>query len=312
MLYQIKNISIPQNKRKDVNEKILHLIENNLTEKYEVSANDIYLSYTGFGGLHGLSYDDYDSYHAFSEAKREIELGAFFTPHHICKFIIDCLKPSNNDLVSDMTAGIGNFFNWLPNHANVWANEIDMRSYKVMKFLYPDANITADDMRNWEPSVKLDYVLGNPPFNLKWQVDKEEYLSQLYYCLKAYDVLKVCTQQSLSSSVSINYVNKVIVTELAWNGASLHQFTAGFVRFDSESDNKEIHYVTYENSIEANLLKLILSKEKLTLFLKDEEINDEELFERFGVDFDILSMLMTKEKDQDGCTRLRWGEQQII
>jgi hypothetical protein len=124
--------------------------------------------------------------------------------------------------------------------------------------------------------------------------------------------IMVCTQQSLSSSISINYVNKIIVPELAWNGASLHQFTARFVRFDSESDNKEIHYVTYENSIESNLLNLILSKEKLNLFMKDDDINDDELYERFGVDFDILNMLMTKEKDQDGYTRLNWGHQEIL
>jgi hypothetical protein len=46
--------------------------------------------------------------------------------------------------------------------------------------------------------------------------------------------------------------------------------------------------------------------------MKDDDINDDELYERFGVDFDILSMLMTKEKDEDGYTRLNWGKQEII
>ncbi|ALS22263.1 helicase-related protein [Paenibacillus naphthalenovorans] len=189
-MYKISNTVIPQNKRKEINEKILYLIENNLTTKYNITAENVYNSYTGFGGLHGLNYYDYDSYHAFSEAKKEIELGAFFTPHDVSKFLVDCVKPSNHDLIADLTCGMGNFFNWLPNHSNVYGCEIDIRSYKVAKFLYPDINITADDIRNWATNVSFDLVLGNPPFNLKWNVGKEEYLSQLYYCLKAYDVLK--------------------------------------------------------------------------------------------------------------------------
>jgi superfamily II DNA or RNA helicase/trans-aconitate methyltransferase len=189
-MYQISNTVIPQNKRETLNNKILHLIENNLTQKYNVTPSDVYNGYTGFGGLHGLNYNDFNSYHAFSEAKKQIELGAFYTPHHVCKFLIECLKPSSHDLITDMTCGIGNFFNWLPNHSNVYGNEIDIRAYKVAKYLYPNINITADDIRSWSPSVSLDLVIGNPPYNLKFKVGKDEYLSQLYYCLKSYDVLK--------------------------------------------------------------------------------------------------------------------------
>lgn len=155
------------------------------------------------------------------------------------------------------------------------------------------------------PNRKLFVVTGED-MSLK---QRKEMISDMK---KEPNPIMVCTQQSLSSSISINYINKIIVTELAWNGASLHQFTARFIRFDSEDDNKEIHFITYENSIESNLLKLILSKEKLNLFMKDDEIDDDELLERFGVDFDIFSMLMTKEKDQDGYTRLNWGQQSIV
>lgn len=182
-----------------------------------------------------------------------------------------------------------------------WDNEPVVIGCRFKKTVYSYARY----IKMLFPDRKLFVVTGED-MSLK---QRKEMISQMK---KEINPIMVCTQQSLSSSVSINYVNKIIVTELAWNGASLHQFTARFVRFDSESDNKEIHYVTYENSIENNLLKLILSKEKLNLFMKDDDISDDELYDRFGVDFDILSMLMTKEKDQEGYTRLNWGQQNIV
>jgi hypothetical protein len=182
-----------------------------------------------------------------------------------------------------------------------WNNEPVVIGCRFKKTVYSYARY----IKKLFPGRRLFIVTGED-MNLK---QRKEMIKEMK---KETNPIMVCTQQSLSSSISINYVNKIIVTELAWNGASLHQFTARFVRFDSESDNKEIHYITYENSIESNLLKLILSKEKLNLFMKNDDIDDEELFERFGVDFDIISMLMTKEKDQDGYTRLSWGKQEIV
>lgn len=47
------------------------------------------------------------------------------------------------------------------------------------------------DIRNYIPQVRFDYVVGNPPFNLQWMAENgKEYLSQLYYCLKAAQFLK--------------------------------------------------------------------------------------------------------------------------
>ncbi|WP_139116819.1 HsdM family class I SAM-dependent methyltransferase, partial [Paenibacillus polymyxa] len=190
MSYQISNITIPQHKRKEINDKIIHLIDNNLTAKHGITSQIIYNTYTGDGGLHGISFSDYGNFHSFSEAKKEIENGQFFTPHHVCKFIIDCIKPSKHDLIADLTAGMGNFFNFLPNHNNVYANEIDIKAYKVMKYLYPEIHISRDDIRNYHQDISFDLILGNPPFNLKWTVEKDEYLSQLYYCIKAHELLK--------------------------------------------------------------------------------------------------------------------------
>jgi len=187
MKYPIKNIVIPQEKRKDVNNKCLYVIENGLSV---LSQTDIFNAYTGDGGLHGLEYSNYNSFHSYTEAKKEIEQGQFFTPHNICKFMVDCIKPSKIDITADLTSGIGNFANYLPVEENVYLNELDIKAVKIAKYLYPKANITADDIRQYNTDTKFDIIFGNPPFNLKWELGREEYLSQLYYCIKSSQLLK--------------------------------------------------------------------------------------------------------------------------
>ena len=190
MKYLIKNITIPQEKRKEINDKILYLIENNLCEQYNISKEHIFGMFTGNGGLHGLNYKDFDNYYKFSEAKKEIEMGAFYTPHAICKFMVNCIKPSKMDLIIDITAGMGNFANYLPVEENIYLNELDIKAVKIAKYLYSKANITAEDIRHFNTDTKFDIVFGNPPFGLKWEMGKEEYLSQLYYCIKSSQMLK--------------------------------------------------------------------------------------------------------------------------
>lgn len=191
MKYQYLPQTIPQNQRKDLNEKIIYLIDSNSVSDHDISPTDIYNVYTGNGGLHELNRIDYDNYHDYSKDKKEIENGQFFTPPALCGFIMSCLHLSKSDLVADLTCGMGNFFNFMPTEDNAYGCEIDVRAYKVAKHLYPSANIECTDIRTYQPDVRFDYVVGNPPFNLKWWIDGEgKMLSQMYYCKKAADVLK--------------------------------------------------------------------------------------------------------------------------
>lgn len=188
MIYPIHPVTIPQNKRKEINEKILYLIDTDL--ECNISRSDVFNAYTGDGGLHGLSSKDYVNYHEYSEAKKEIEIGQFFTPHQLCKLLVDCIRPNQSDLIADLTCGMGNFFNYLPNLSNVYGNEIDLKALKVAKYLYPQANLQCEDIRQYNPDVTFDVILGNPPFNLKWKVGKSDRSSQMYYCEKAHSLLK--------------------------------------------------------------------------------------------------------------------------
>ena len=182
---------IPKEQRKALNDKILYLIDSGTAAEYGITAEDIYNAYTGDGGLHGLEQKDFDNYHKYSEAKKEVENGQFFTPAKICEYIMKSLKLSAGDTVADLTCGMGGFFNFAPTEDNIYGCELDIKAFKVAKFLYPDAHIECKDIRNYNPGTRFDYVVGNPPFNLKWKIEgKEDLESQFYYCLKASELLK--------------------------------------------------------------------------------------------------------------------------
>lgn len=191
MKYTPLNAPIPPEKRQELNDKILYLIDSGRADEFGITKEDIYNAYTGDGGLHGLKRSDYESYSEYSGAKKEIENGQFFTPPAICQFIAETLSPLKGDLVADLTCGMGSFFNFFPSEASLYGCELDNKAYKVARYLYPDAAIVNQDIRLYQPGILFDYVIGNPPFHLNWWIeDGKEVVSQLYYCIKAHELLK--------------------------------------------------------------------------------------------------------------------------
>lgn len=191
MKYNYSNEVIPQDQRSDINTKIEYIVNNDLPESETgISKEDIFNAYTGVGGLHGLQFSNYSNYYDYQKAKAEIEQGQFFTPYKLVEWIYNCLHISNNDLVADLTCGHGAFASCCPVESNFYGCELDGKSYRVAKYLYPDAKLENTDIRFYEPKVTFDYVVGNPPYNLRWSKDNNNYLSEYYYCLKAAELLK--------------------------------------------------------------------------------------------------------------------------
>ena len=181
-MYAIIPQQIPRDKRAEVNEKILFAIDSG---KNLIPKESIYNCYTGIGGLHNLKQADFSSYHRYAEAKKEFEMGQFFTPHELCRSMVEVLSPTSSEMVLDMCCGMGNFFNHLPNLHNTYGFDIDGRAVTVARHLYPEAHIEKCDIQQYRPEQRFDVIIGNPPFNLKFDCK----LSQEYYMDKAYDVL---------------------------------------------------------------------------------------------------------------------------
>lgn len=120
----------------------------------------------------------------------------------------------------------------------------------------------------------------------------------------------LCTQQCLPSSVNFEFVDKIIIPELHYNNARMSQFYMRFVRFTS-TNWKDIYFVTYSGSIESNQMQMVLAKEKLNLFMKGQDVDLDEVYNRFGVDYDLMAMLMSRGKDDNGNFQISWGEQSI-
>lgn len=204
--------------RKTLNEKVLYLIDSGTVVQAGITGEDIYNAYTGDGGLHGLERKDYDNYHSYSEAKKEIENGQFFTPQDLCQLVADALKVSQFDLVADLTCGKGSFFNFFPVESNLYGCELDAKACKVAQFLFPTANITPGDIRTYQPGLRFDYVVGNPPFNLRWWTKEgEEILSQMYYCRKAAELLKPLGILALivpQSFLADDFTDKAMIREM--------------------------------------------------------------------------------------------------
>ena len=181
-MYAIIPQQSPRDKRAEVNEKILFAIDSG---KDLIPKESIYNCYTGIGGLHNLKQADFSSYHRYAEAKKEFEMGQFFTPHELCRSMVEVLSPTSSEMVLDMCCGMGNFFNHLPNLHNTYGFDIDGRAVTVARHLYPEAHIEKCDIQQYRPEQRFDVIIGNPPFNLKFDCK----LSQEYYMDKAYDVL---------------------------------------------------------------------------------------------------------------------------
>ena len=58
-------------------------------------------------------------------------------------------------------------------------------------------------------------------------------------------------------------------------------------------------------------MQMVLAKEKINLFMKGQDVDLDEVYDRFSVDYDLMSLLMSREADDEGVLRITWGKQEI-
>ena len=275
MIYKNNNIIVPQDKREDINNKILSIINNNDTS-CGITKQDIYDCYTGNGSLHNYEREDYSSYQAYAEAKQEIELGQFFTSGELAEQIVNLLDINDDDLVGDLTCGKGSFFNYIQNQHNVYGCEIDPKVCKVAKYLYPDANIVCDDIKNYTCPVKLDIIIGNPPFNI--DIDGEK--SQFVFLKKCYEALKpggfcvfiiletfledefLCLNQRNQINEMYNFLCQMRLPDNAFNHYGIQSLSTKLVLLQKKSEElvERKYNNTYTNE---NTFKQVFAQNKI-------------------------------------------------
>ncbi len=274
MKYSYYGETIPLDQRNALNEKVLYLIASGTLENCAITPEDIYNAYTGDGGLHGLEQGDYENYHQFSEAKKEIENGQFFTPPRLCEFITACLKLSCHDLAADLTCGKGDFFNFMPAETNIYGCELDAKAARVAKFLYPEASIECGDIRSCHPDTRFDYVVGNPPFHLKWWTEGgREISSQMYYCLKSAELLKplgilalIVPQSFLADSFTdgrqikemeshFSFLGQILLPETAFSHLGISSFPTKLQFWQKRSAGSQVKPQPYRTDPDFSLSK---------------------------------------------------------
>lgn len=206
-----------------------------------VDPEELFNNFTGLGGLHNLNFKDYNNFHEFTEAKKELELGQFFTPPDLCQLIVESLQPGANEKIADLTCGSGNFFNFLP-EANCYGCEIEGNAYNVAKALYPAANIVQGDFTAVSFPVEFDLIVGNPPFNMKTKGGR---ISQYAYMHKAAQYLKPGKILSLivpKTFLADEYSNKHKWAELAEDFDFICQAEIPARYFDVDIETKVMYW----------------------------------------------------------------------
>ena len=137
------------------------------------------------GDLLGQVYEYFMGEFADSEGRRG---GEFYTPRSIVQLLVEMLEPYSGR-VYDPCCGSGGMFVWsekfVKKHAGrtsdiaVYGQELNETAWRLAKMNMAirgiDANIKRGDtlMDDRLPSLKADYILANPPFNIRdWNQER--------------------------------------------------------------------------------------------------------------------------------------------
>ena len=55
-------------------------------------------------------------------------------------------------------------------------------------------------------------------------------------------------------------------------------------------------------------MQMVMTNEKLNLFMKGQDADLDEIYDKFGMGYNLLSLLMRREADSEGKLCIHWGE----
>lgn len=68
----------------------------------------------------------------------------------------------------------------------------------------------------------------------------------------------------------------------------------------------DIYFLTYTGSLESNLLQMVIAKEKINLFMKGQDTDLDLIYDKFGIDYNLLALLLHRGVDEEGNFQIRW------
>jgi len=168
MRYNISTQTIPQEQRALLNAACIKQARYNLRgdEKLLTKAN-IFSVYSGHGAISGVERKKHSSFSDFIRAKRDEEQGQFFTSIDSANTITSILGVEKHATLFDPTCGIGVFANNVES-GNFTGVEKDEEVFTIASYLFNNQKIINCDILNFNQEKKFDYVVANPPFNLKF------------------------------------------------------------------------------------------------------------------------------------------------
>jgi hypothetical protein len=102
--------------------------------------------------------------------------GAFFTPTHVARFIVEALRGLSGGFTQgarwlEPSCGSGVFLEHIPDDAATTALELDETSARVSTLLYPGVNVIQGDALTHSRRDYYDFVIGNPPYGVALDVE---------------------------------------------------------------------------------------------------------------------------------------------
>ena len=158
----------------------------------------VFNSFSGNGKLSDVKFNECADFADYTDKKKDFEMGQFFTPDWLCKEIIELIQPEKDSSLADICCGMGRFFNYA-SQCKLFGTDIDDASISIAYSLF-NGDIRGVSMSNlpnfWKN--KIDYAVGNPPFNLYgWAAPdnpmrsgSEQSVSQNEYVYRNHQLLK--------------------------------------------------------------------------------------------------------------------------
>jgi phospholipid N-methyltransferase len=170
-------------------------------------------------------------------------------------------------------------------------------------------NVYKGEIEKLFPNRDLTVITGDIPAKKRLQLINKVKDSK--------NGILLCTQQSLASGLNINFIDEIIVESYQWNIAKIEQWYFRFIRLNSKN-RKNVYFYTYADSIETNMLRLLMAKEKINRLLILDEVD---VLDEFDLSVSNLldQCLEIEYKDKDGketktisLPNVGWGDQQMF